>query len=60
MDMAAPGSVPVVTVLDTGQFRWHQQEAVLHVSTDLDELLGRLSPLESDAVVDFECKVKPR
>lgn len=53
VDVAAPGSVPVVTVLDTGQFRWHQQEAVLHVSTDLDELLGRLSPLESDAVVDL-------
>lgn len=53
VDVAAPGSVPVVTVLDTGQFCWHQQEAVLHVSTDLDELLDRLSPLESDAVVDL-------
>lgn len=53
VDVAAPGSVPVVTVLDTAQFRWHQIDVALQVSTDLDELQARLSQLESDAVVDL-------
>lgn len=53
VDVAAPGSLPVVTALDTAQFRWHQIDAVLQVSTDLDELQGRLSSLGADAVVDL-------
>lgn len=53
VDIAGPGALPVVTVLDTAQFQWQQLAANLQVSTDLDQLIGQLALQNAQSVVDL-------
>ena len=47
------GAVPVVTPYPVSQFRWVSWHEDLSVATDLERLLGRLSSLKADQVVDL-------
>ncbi len=46
------GSLPVVTPVATGQYRWQQDEVDLQVPSDVDALLHRMDAFTSADVVD--------
>jgi DNA repair exonuclease SbcCD nuclease subunit len=53
VNIAGPGSEPVLTALPTGQFRWQQLEATLQVASDVDQLITQLQNLTGGDVVDL-------
>lgn len=53
VDVPAPGAVPVVTVIPTGQYRWRILDATLQVDTDIDQLIDELNHVGADEVVDL-------
>lgn len=53
VDIAAPGAVPTVTPVSSGQYRWRDESAELHVPSDVDALLARLAAWQASDVVQL-------
>jgi len=53
VEIAAPGTEPVVTPLAVGEFRWQLLGAHLSVASDLDALIEQLAGLGASDVVDL-------
>lgn len=54
VEIDAPGAMPRVTPLAVAQYRWRAWQAELRVTSDADELVGRLEQLEARDVVDLQ------
>ena len=54
VDIEAPGVTPSVTRHETARYQWYQWRESLSVSSDLDELLNRISQLPEASVLDLK------
>lgn len=53
VEIDAPGDLPRVTLLQTGQYHWHTRHDVLNVPSDLDQTLQYLSRLSPRDVLQL-------
>lgn len=53
VELPAPGTLPVVTPVVTGRYRWHSESADLHVPSDVDQVLQRLAAFGAADVVNL-------
>ena len=53
VEIDAPGDLPRVTPLRTGQYHWHTRHDVLNVPSDLDQTLQHLSSLSTRDVLEL-------
>lgn len=53
VELAEPGTLPSVTPLATGQYRWQSDAMTLSVASDVDEVVQRLSALGPTDVVQI-------
>jgi DNA repair exonuclease SbcCD nuclease subunit len=53
VEIDAPGAVPRVTRLETGQFKWHVWEQTVAVASDVDEFIARLANVGASDVLSI-------
>ena len=53
VDIPEMGVIPIITPVDTAQFRWRSVTADLQVESDADLLMDQLQALQSNEVVDL-------
>ena len=54
VELAGPGTAPIVTPIATGQYRWQIESMALQVPSDLDAALQWLGELGPEDVVQLE------
>lgn len=53
VEIAAKGSVPVITVIPIGQFPWVQWQQVIQIQSDIEQLIERLDAIERSGVINI-------
>lgn len=53
VEIAAQGSVPVVTVIPIGQFPWLQWQQAIQIPSDIDQLIQCLEAIERPGVISI-------
>ncbi|WP_018227598.1 metallophosphoesterase family protein [Methyloversatilis universalis] len=54
VDIDAPGTLPQVSVLQTGRYRWRSERVLLQVASDIDALCVLLDGLQAGDVLQLE------
>lgn len=53
VDIAAPGTLPVVTRVPVGRYRWQSHAWTVEVASDVDEIAGRLAGFSANDVIQL-------
>lgn len=53
VEISAPGEVPIITAVQTAQFRWRSIAMDLQVESDADIVIDQLGILQSNEVIDL-------